>query len=61
MTAKHVYRLDARDGGTHVHTEESFDGWLARLLRGQMRKTLQSALDNGLRHLKAETERDAAR
>ena len=61
MTAKHVYRLDARDGVTHVRTEESFDGWLARLLRGQMRKTLQTALDNGLRHLKAEAERDAAR
>ena len=61
MTAKHVYRLDGRDGVTHVHTEESFDGWLARLLRGQMRKTLQTGLDNGLRHLKAEAERHAAR
>jgi hypothetical protein len=57
MSAIHVYRLDARDGGTVVHTEESFEGWLARLLRGQMRKTLQNSLDSGLRHLKTRVQR----
>lgn len=41
MSAIHVYRLDSRDGETLVHTEESLEGWLARLLRGQMKKTLQ--------------------
>jgi uncharacterized protein YndB with AHSA1/START domain len=56
MSAIHVYRLDARDGGTVVHTEESFQGWLARLLRGQMRKTLQNSLDSGLRHLKTRVQ-----
>ncbi len=44
-SAIHMYRLEARDGGTVVYTEESFDGWLARLLRGRMKKTLQDALD----------------
>ena len=57
MSAIHVFRLDARDGGTVVHTEESFEGWLARLLRGQMRKTLQNSLDSGLRHLKTRVQR----
>jgi hypothetical protein len=56
MSAIHVYRLDARDGGTVVHTEESFEGWLARLLRGQMKKTLQNALDSGLHHLKTRVQ-----
>jgi hypothetical protein len=57
MSAIHVFRLDARDGGTVVRTEESFEGWLARLLRGQMRKTLQNSLDSGLRHLKTRVQR----
>ena len=61
MSAIHVYRLDVRDGGTVVHTEESFEGWLARLLRGQMRKTLQNALDSGLRHLKTGVEGNGGR
>jgi uncharacterized protein YndB with AHSA1/START domain len=56
MSAIHVYRLEARDGDTLVRTEESFDGWLARLLRRQMKKTLQNALDSGLRRLKARVE-----
>ena len=55
-SAIHVYRLDARDAGTVVYTEESFDGWLARLLRGRMRKTLQDTLDSGLHRLKARAE-----
>ncbi len=56
MSAIHVYRLEARDGGTLVRTEESFDGWLARLLRGRMKKTLQDALESGLRRLKTRVE-----
>ena len=60
LSARHVYRLDPRDGRTRVHTEESFAGWLARLLRGPMTKTLQKSLDAGLRHLKAEAERRTA-
>jgi hypothetical protein len=54
-----VYRLEARDTGTLVRTEESFEGWLAHLLRGQMKKTLQSALDSGLRRLKTRVEGSA--
>lgn len=57
IDALHVYRLEPRDGKTFVSTEESYDGMLARVFRGPLRKTLKSALDSGLRHLKAEAER----
>ncbi len=60
-SAIHVYRLDGRDGATVVHTEESFAGPLARLLRGRLQTTLQKSLETGLHHLKAEVERTAAR
>ena len=56
LSAIHVYRLHTGDGGTVIHTEESFEGWLARLLRAQMKKTLQNSLESGLRHLKTRVE-----
>lgn len=59
IDAVHVWRLEPRDGGTLVRTEESWKGLLVRLLRGPMRKSLQKAVDGGLQHLKAEAERRA--
>jgi hypothetical protein len=59
IKAIHEWRLDARDGGTRVETEESFAGTLARLLRGMLQKTLDKSLDEGLEHLKREAERRA--
>lgn len=61
IDALHVWRFDAGDGHTPAFTAESFAGWLPRLLRGPMRKQLQSTLDVGLSRLKAEAERRAAR
>jgi uncharacterized protein YndB with AHSA1/START domain len=57
LRAFHVWRFEPEDGGTRVQTEESFDGTVARLFRRPLRRTLTSALDSGLRHLKAEAER----
>jgi hypothetical protein len=57
--AVHVWRLEAREGGTHVTTEESWSGLPVRVLRGSMQKNLQRALDEGLACLKAEAERRA--
>ncbi len=57
--AIHEWRLDERDGGTRVETEESFSGVLARLLRGSLQKQLDGALEQGLEHLKREAERRA--
>ena len=59
--AVHVWRLDAHDGGTFVRTEESFSGLLARLMRGRIQRTLDAALESGVRNLKVEAERRAGR
>lgn len=57
--AVHVWRLEPRDGGAYVQTEESFSGLLARLMRGRIQRTLDAALEDGVRYLKAEAERRA--
>ena len=59
IKAVDVFRLEARDGGTLVTEEESWDGLLARLFRSRMRRTLQSGIDHGMQQLKAEAERRA--
>jgi len=59
IDAVHVWRLEPRDGGTLVTTEESWEGLLVRVLRGPLRRRLQKAVDGGLVHLKAEAERRA--
>jgi hypothetical protein len=51
--------LEPRNGGTSVQTEETFSGLLARLFRGQLQKTLDKSLEEGLEHLKGEAERRA--
>jgi uncharacterized protein YndB with AHSA1/START domain len=60
IDAVHVYRLEPRGSGTHVTTEESYEGRLARVFRGPLRTMLKKALDSGLHRLKAEAERCAA-
>ena len=60
ISAVHVYKLEPHAEGTKVHTEESFDGLIVRLLKGPMRKSLQKGIDGGLAHLKAEAERRSA-
>jgi uncharacterized protein YndB with AHSA1/START domain len=57
IKAIHVHTLEGRNGGTLVTSEESYNGLVARLFRGRLQKTLDSALENGLRRLKAEAER----
>ena len=52
-----VFRLEARDGGTLVTEEESWDGLLARLFPSRMRRTLQSGIDRGVEALRADAER----
>ena len=55
-SAVHVYRLEPRDGGTLVTTEESFDGPIARLARRPLRRMLTTSLEAGLRALKKRVE-----
>ncbi len=40
-----------------MRTEESYDGLVARLLRRSLQKTLDAALADGARYLKAEAEK----
>jgi uncharacterized protein YndB with AHSA1/START domain len=54
IAAIHEWRFEDRDGGTHVETNESFSGVLARLLRGSLQKQLDRALEEGLQHLTRE-------
>lgn len=56
IRAIHVWKLEADGTGTLVLTEESFEGWLARLLPGVMKKVLDKALDQGVRALKVASE-----
>ena len=60
IKAKHVYRLEPRGAATLVHTEESYEGLVVRLLRGSLQKTLEKGLSDGLRYLKAEAEKRRA-
>lgn len=60
IKAVHVFRFDARNGGTVARSEESWDGFLARLLKGYSRKTLERAITRVLADLKVEAERRAA-
>jgi hypothetical protein len=56
IRAMHVWELSGKGEGTQVHTEESFEGPVARLFRGFSRKTLAKALDQGVAALKAGAE-----
>ena len=60
IKAVHVFRLEPRDGGTLVRSEESWDGVVARVLKSYSRRTIESAITNVLGHLKTEAERRAA-
>ena len=57
IKAIHVYELEQQDGTTTVRSAESWDGLLVRLLGRSMTKSLQKAMDSGLRHLKIAAER----
>jgi hypothetical protein len=61
IKAIHFWYFEARNGRTFVRTEESYDGLVARLFRRPLQKTLDRALADGTRYLKAEAERDAPR
>jgi len=60
IRAIHFWTLEPQKGGTLVRTEESYDGLLARILRRSLQRTLDGALERGLRYLKSEVERKSA-
>jgi uncharacterized protein YndB with AHSA1/START domain len=60
IKAVHVFRFQASDGGTLARSEESWEGLIARLLKGYSRRTLDKGIRGVLAHLKTEAERRAA-
>ncbi len=59
IRAVHIFRFEPRDGGTLARSEESWDGLLAKLLKGYSRRTLDKEIHEWLARLKAEAERRA--
>lgn len=57
IPAIHLYRLEEAGHQTRVVLEESWSGPLARVFRAYFQKTLDKAVSDGLRALKAEAER----
>jgi uncharacterized protein YndB with AHSA1/START domain len=60
IKATHFWILEPQNGSTLVRTEESYDGLVAHVFRGSLQKTLDEALERGLRCLKTEVERQTA-
>lgn len=56
IRAIHVWEFEEKDGGTLVHTKESFEGVIVRLFRGPMKRMLDQALDQAVTALKVEAE-----
>ena len=59
ISAIHVWRFEARDGGCVASMEESFDGLLAKLFRGRLQRQLDDTTAKGLEALKRTAERSA--
>jgi hypothetical protein len=57
IDAIHVWHLEGHAGNTMVTTYESWEGVIARLFRGASQKTVEKAIQTGLRYLKTEAER----
>jgi hypothetical protein len=60
VKAAHVWFFERRGDNTLARTEESWTGFLPRLIRGPMRRTLQRSLDESLANLAAEVGRRSA-
>ena len=54
--AAHAWTLEGEGSRTRVHTEESLEGWLPRLLRRPMQKNLENSLREALETLKRTVE-----
>ena len=57
IRAIHGWHLEGRDGATHVRTEESYSGLVARMFRRPLRKVLERTLRDSVHSLKREAER----
>jgi uncharacterized protein YndB with AHSA1/START domain len=60
IKAIHVFRFDSRHAGTVARSEESWEGFIPRMLKGYSSKTLDTGIRTVLSHLKTEAERRAS-
>lgn len=60
IRAVHVWRIEARGAKTIATSEESWDGWLPRLLKAYSTKTLAASTARALALLKAAAEASSA-
>ena len=58
--ARHIWTLVPDGDGTILKTEESLEGWIVRLLKASVQRTLDSTLDAWLLDLKNEVEMGSA-
>jgi uncharacterized protein YndB with AHSA1/START domain len=56
IRAVHVWHLTSTNGRTLARTEESYEGFVARILRRPLQKMLDRTLTDGAHHLKVEAE-----
>ena len=56
IKAVHVFHLEPRDGGTSVRSKESWDGFVAGMLKSYSRKRIDAAISSFLAGLKRESE-----
>jgi uncharacterized protein YndB with AHSA1/START domain len=56
--AIHMWEIEPTDQGVVLLTEESFDGWLPRLMPKTMQRTLDETLPAWLKTIKSEAERN---
>jgi carbon monoxide dehydrogenase subunit G len=56
INAMHVWRFERSDNGTTVSMQESFDGLVAKLLKGRLQRDLDRTTEKGLLALKAAAE-----
>jgi uncharacterized protein YndB with AHSA1/START domain len=54
--AIHTWEIEPTDQGVLLRTEESFDGWLPRLMPKTMQRTLDETLPAWLQAIKSEVE-----
>jgi hypothetical protein len=59
VKAIHVWRFEQRGANTVASMEESFEGLMARILRGKLQRQLDATTQAGLRNLKVVAERSA--
>jgi uncharacterized membrane protein len=61
IRAIHIWHLEPHGNAVVVRTEESFEGWMAQLMKPIMQKMLDTSLKTWLEHLKHHAETATSR